>query len=341
MPYPSASLSFTREAAIQSQQAVGALTFGRTPTIPSTRRTCSNIHIDGPLKITPAGSQRLVSPQSFDPLASCPPTNSRSLRITRPARPKATPVPTLALEVPLVIPRNVSGTVDPAATRPAQPTESEAPTLDNPVVSSPVLSSPLSATAVVAPLASPAPGLDTRTQTQLLTAVGEAIESYHGRHGRDLLHMVLTAQEEQHASLVQVLADQRREYGDQLERAVIQMSERMPDSLIEAGEAFHESAGKLTGALSRIERLFGHPIEKHNLSLQLLGDIRAHLSQILAIAAEVRDLLEHNLAGRPQPRHERRLAVVPASSNEPDDGTDILAEVRDDLAEPEDIQGPR
>jgi len=155
-----------------------------------------------------------------------------------------------------------------------------------------------------------------------------------------VLHTVLTAQEEQHASLVQVLADQRLEYGDQLERAVVRMSELMPESLVQAGEVFHQSAGKLTGVLSRIERLSGNQIEKHNLSLQLLGDIRADLSQFLAVAAEVRDLLAHSLTGRPKPRIDRRMAVISAPPDDPDDDSDILAKISDDLDEPEDIHGP-
>ena len=231
------------------------------------------------------------------------------------------------------------GGVDPPPA--ATPSASEPPALDNPVVSSLVVSSPPAVPAVVEPPATSTLTLDTHSQELLLAAFGKALENCHDRRGRDVLHTVLTAQEEQHASLVQVLADQRQEYGDQLERAVVRMGEVMPESLIQAGEAFHQSAGKLTGALSRIERLSGNQIEKHNLSLQLLGDIRADLAQFLAVAAEVRDLLAHSLTGRPQPRHERRLAVVPTSPHEPDDDTDILAKIGDDLDEPEeDFHGP-
>ena len=263
------------------------------------------IRIDGPLKVTFAALRQWIDPAPVP--APNPPTQ---LPTTIPA--EATPVPTPEL------PPVVSSIV--------------------PVASAPPDARPVPA--VVESVATLAPATEARLQSLLLEAFGKALDSCQDRRGRDVLHTVLTAQEEQHASLVQVLADQRLEYGDQLERAVVRMSELMPESLVQAGEVFHQSAGKLTGVLSRIERLSGNQIEKHNLSLQLLGDIRADLSQFLAVAAEVRDLLAHSLTGRPKPRIDRRMAVISAPPDDPDDDSDILAKISDDLDEPEDIHGP-
>ena len=265
------------------------------------------IRLDGPLKVTFAAPR-----QSIDPAPVPAPNPLTQLPATIPA--EAAPVPAHPPELPPV----VSSVV--------------------PVVSAPLDSRPVPA--VVESVTTLAPATEARLQSLLLEAFGKALESCRDRRGRDVLHTVLTAQEEQHASLVQVLADQRQEYGDQLERAVVRMSELMPESLVQAGEVFHQSAGKLTGVLSRIERLSGNQIEKHNLSLQLLGDIRADLSQFLAVAAEVRDLLAHSLTGRPKPRIDRRMAVISAPPDDPDDDSDILAKISDDLDEPEDIHGP-
>ena len=335
---------------MQHPPTAGALAFGLRPIIAPHPETPLGMRLEGPLKVTPAGARPRASSLSIDPestLAPNPPTNPSLAPPTNPPKvppvvPAVSPSPDTAVESPtLTHPEAPSVLTNPPTVSPVVPVVSPAQATANPIALSPPVSPSPAVPAVVEPPATLAPATDARLQALLLEAFGKALENCHDRRGRDVLHIVLTAQEEQHASLVQVLADQRQEYGDQLERAVVRMGEVMPESLIQAGEAFHQSAGKLTGALSRIERLSGNQIEKHNLSLQLLGDIRADLAQFLAVATEVRDLLAHSLTGRPQPRHERRLAVVPTSPHEPDDDTDILAKIGDDLDEPEeDFHGP-
>ncbi len=337
---------------MQHPPTAGALAFGLRPIIAPHPETTLGVRLEGPLKVTPAGARPLASSLSIDlesTLAPNPPTIPHLPSPTTPTEPPAvppvvpvvSPSPDTAVESPILThPEAPPVLTNPPTVSPVVPVVSPAQDTANRIASSPPVSPSPPVPAVVEPPATIAPTTEARLQALLLEAFGKALENCQDRRGRDVLHIVLTAQEEQHASLVQVLADQRQEYGDQLERAVVRMSELMPESLVQAGEVFHQSAGKLTGALSRIERLSGNQIEKHNQSLQLLGDIRADLSQFLAVAAEVRDLLAHSLTGRPKPRLERRLAVIPASPDDPDDDSDILAKIRDDLDEPEDIHGP-
>lgn len=100
-----------------------------------------------------------------------------------------------------------------------------------------------------------------------LLAFGKAMEALQARHGRDVVEVVLSAQQEQLATLAQF-------YGEQLDRSVRRLSEELTsDSVMEIGELFHRSAGEITGALARTERLSAKVIDKQNLILEALGTL--------------------------------------------------------------------
>lgn len=160
----------------------------------------------------------------------------------------------------------------------------------------------------------------------LLAAFGRALEAVEVRQTREILHVALTAQQEHLALVMQSLADQRHEYGDQLERAVRRLSDELSsDSVTEIGELFRLSAGEITGALRRTERLSGTLIEKQDQILGALGTLARKQEQatdatakLLAVACELRDLgsvLAGSLAPAPgraptSRESERRLQVV-------------------------------
>jgi hypothetical protein len=160
----------------------------------------------------------------------------------------------------------------------------------------------------------------------LLAAFGRALEAVEVRQTREILHVALTAQQEHLALVMQSLADQRHEYGDQLERAVRCLSDELSsDSVTEIGELFRLSAGEITGALRRTERLSGTLIEKQDQILGALGTLARKQEQatdatakLLAVACELRDLgsvLAGSLAPAPgraptSRESERRLQVV-------------------------------
>ncbi len=136
--------------------------------------------------------------------------------------------------------------------------------------------------------ASPADDPSVQRVELMLTAFGKACEAVQVRQTREVLHVALTAQQEHLALLMQSLADQRHEYGDQLERAVRRLSDELSsDSVTEIGELFHRSAGEITGALRRTERLSGSLIEKQNQILGALGTIGDTTSQLLAVMREL------------------------------------------------------
>lgn len=174
-----------------------------------------------------------------------------------------------------------------------------------------------------------------------LLAFGNALEAAHDRRGRVVVETLLVAQHEQLAMLMQALADQRHDYrgelermvqgyGEHLERAVKKLSDELtPESITQIGDIFHTSAGQITGALSRAERLHGRSIDKQNQILEVLGTLTERVSSLLAVVTDLKDLGGELATLAPQrtsaPREpERRLAVVPASP-------DVLAVIREDL----------
>ncbi|MFZ6184888.1 hypothetical protein [Nannocystis pusilla] len=167
----------------------------------------------------------------------------------------------------------------------------------------------------------------------LVGAFGKALQVAQDRRARDVLEIVLAAEQEHVATVMHALAEQRREYGDQLERAVKRLSEELTsDSVIEIGELFHRSAGEITGALARGERYSRSLIEKQNNVLERLEAIDNGISKLLAVATEIRDIGSALASAlptvtrqrTPAKESERRLVVVPTK-------TDPLASIREDL----------
>ena len=177
---------------------------------------------------------------------------------------------------------------------------------------------------------------------QCLLAFGNALQASHERNARDVLHIVLTAQQEQLVMLMQAIADQRLDYreqlersiqgyGEQLGRAARQLSEELnPEAILQIGELFHTSAGQITGALGRCERLLTCVIDKQSRLLESLGALTEQVVTQLAVLTDLQEL-GHSLAGAPVPMPtqrapppERHLSLVAGRP-------DVLADIRDDL----------
>ena len=265
------------------------------------------------------------------------------------AAPAATPSPVAELAVPPARTPAAEPLTDAASSKPREPPPAahevkpsvgDPPSVDRGGTTPPDVvdaGGPMPATAlVIAPaaptvLATSAPSLpDADPVVQrvelLLAAFGRALEAVEVRQTREVLHVALTAQQEHLALVMQSLADQRHEYGDQLERAVRRLSDELSsDSVTEIGELFRLSAGEITGALRRTERLSGTLIEKQDQILGALGTLARKQEQatdatakLLAVACELRDLgsvLAGSLAPAPgraptSRESERRLQVV-------------------------------
>lgn len=192
-----------------------------------------------------------------------------------------------------------------------------------------------------------APGVDLE---KCLLAIGNALQASHERNGRDILHIVLTAQQEQLAMTMQTLADQRIDYREQLDRAVQGFGEQLghaahrlseelnPEAILQIGELFHASAGQITGALARTERLTGNMIEKQNRLIEGLGILTGQLTRLLTVVTEIRDhgqALVTSSAPPAPPRAspvrepERHLSLVAGHP-------DVLADIRDELDDDDD-----
>ena len=192
-----------------------------------------------------------------------------------------------------------------------------------------------------------APGVDLE---KCLLAIGNALQASHERNGRDILHIVLTAQQEQLAMVMQTLADQRVDYRGQLDRAVESFGEQLghaahrlsdelnPEAILQIGELFHASAGQITGALARTERLTGNMIEKQNRLIEGLGILTGQLTRLLTVVTEIRDhgqALVTSSAPPAPPRAspvrepERHLSLVAGHP-------DVIADIRDELDDDDD-----
>ena len=183
-----------------------------------------------------------------------------------------------------------------------------------------------------------------------LLAFGNALQASHERNGRDLLHTLLTAQQEHLGLMMQALTDQRLDHHAQLERSIQGFGEEIgraatrlsdelnPEAILQIGELFHASAGQITGALARTERLTGNLIEKQNRIIEALGVQTGQLTRLLAVVTEIRDhgqALVASSASTAPPRAppvrepERHLSVVTGHP-------DVLADIRDDLDDDDD-----
>jgi hypothetical protein len=90
----------------------------------------------------------------------------------------------------------------------------------------------------------------------LLGAFGQALTIAQDRRASATLDVLLTAQHEHLAVVVQGMADQRRDYGEALEDAMQRLVRDLsPESIMGVGETFRMSAGEITGALRRGEHM--------------------------------------------------------------------------------------
>jgi hypothetical protein len=108
-----------------------------------------------------------------------------------------------------------------------------------------------------------APSLETydaselfRRAEGLLGAFGQALTIAQDRRASETLDVLLTAQHEHMALVIQGMAQQRQDYGEALEQAIERFARDLaPESILTIGETFRMSAGEITGALRRGEHL--------------------------------------------------------------------------------------
>lgn len=109
----------------------------------------------------------------------------------------------------------------------------------------------------------------------LLGAFGQAMTIAQDRRASETLDVLLTAQHENLALVLQGMAQQRQEYGEALERTIERFARDLaPESILTIGETFRMSAGEITGALRRGEHMQGRVLE-------VLTGIREHLAQLV------------------------------------------------------------
>lgn len=335
-PYPpSTAASSTSAPGSPRTTAATSPTFGapldtprRSPLVVTSQSAASTpgVSLDGPLAFRTTARNAVPEPAATAPLA---------FTVAGGTLPR-TPVFEPASEMPGV---NVASPTRVPVEPPAVPSEPPVvPTHVTPEVHAPssgaaTLAPPTAAVASVTEADEPArpPCSPVVREIELiLTAFGQTFEVVSARQGRDVLHVALTAQQEHLALFMQALADHRRDYGDQLERAVRRLSDELTsDSVTQIGELFHRSAGEITGALARTERLSGRLIEKQNLILEALGNLGSTTAQLVAVVTELRDIgngIAGSLAASRAPTREpeRRLQVVASRP-------DILEGVREDL----------
>lgn len=149
--------------------------------------------------------------------------------------------------------------------------------------------------------------------SDLLAAFGKAMTCAHDRRANETLDIVLTAQHEQTALILQGMADQREYYGATLERAILRLTRDVaPESFINIGEVFQKSAAEISSALRCGEHM-------QLRILETLREISATLRQLLTRVDEVADAskvqnLQEDRAEKPA--ETPNLRVLPTGTGE-------------------------
>jgi hypothetical protein len=126
-----------------------------------------------------------------------------------------------------------------------------------------------------------------RRAESLLGAFGQAMTIAQDRRASETLDVLLTAQHEHMALFIQGMAEQRRDYGEALERAFERFAQDMaPESILTVGETFRVSAGEITGALRRGEHMQGRILEVLTVIRDQLGEL-ARQGSVLAATVSV------------------------------------------------------
>jgi predicted RNA-binding Zn ribbon-like protein len=149
----------------------------------------------------------------------------------------------------------------------------------------------------------------------LLGALGTALTIAQDRRASETLDVVLTAQHEHMALVIQGMADQRRDYGEALERALQRFAQEMaPESILSVGETFRQSAGEITGALRRGEYMQGRVLEVLTGIRDTLKDLAQHGAALAAVAAKA----EEPRLDKPASEKPALALVQPAKKAAPD-----------------------
>ena len=122
-----------------------------------------------------------------------------------------------------------------------------------------------------------------RRAEELLGVFGHAMTIAQDRRASETLDVLLTAQHEHMAVFIQGMAEQRRDYGEALERAFERFARDMaPESILTVGETFRISAGEITGALRRGEHMQGRVLEALTGIRDLLRELAHHGAALTA-----------------------------------------------------------
>lgn len=163
--------------------------------------------------------------------------------------------------------------------------------------------------------------------SDLLAAFGKAMTGAHDRRANETLDMVLTAQHEQTALILQGMADQREYYGATLERAIIRLTRDVaPESFINIGEVFQKSAAEISSALRCGEHM-------QLRVLETLREISASLKQLLTQVDEF--TTAPKVQNPPEVRTEKpaeapNLRVLPTGTGERKRAGNVLERLGDD-----------
>lgn len=144
----------------------------------------------------------------------------------------------------------------------------------------------------------------------LLGALGQALTSAGDRRASETLEVLLTAQHEHMAFFIQGMAEQRRDYGEALERAFERFARDLaPESILTVGETFRLSAGEITGALRRGEHMQGRVLGVMTEVRELLKEL---VQQGSARATSASTTVEEPRPEKPAPDKPALALVQPA-----------------------------
>ncbi len=175
-----------------------------------------------------------------------------------------------------------------------------------------------------APAAMPSRSPDTldtaevyRRAESLLGAFGQAMTIAQDRRASETLDVLLTAQHEHMALFIQGMAEQRRDYGEALERAFERFAQDMaPESILTVGETFRVSAGEITGALRRGEHMQGRILEVLTVIRDQLGELARQGSVLAATISAAK--AEEPRPDKTTPDKPALALVQPAKKAAPD-----------------------
>lgn len=161
----------------------------------------------------------------------------------------------------------------------------------------------------------------------LLAAFGSVMTCAHDRRANETVDMVLTAQNEQTALILQGMADQREYYGATLERAVLRLTRDVaPESFINIGEVFQRSAAEISSALRCGEHMELRVLETLREISARLGHLLTQVNE-LGVGSKAQNQSEVRAE---KPAETPNLRVLPTGTGERKRAGNILERIGDD-----------